>query len=373
VHWLARHRLILLGLIAGFWTALVLLAQFFPAAPFLSAVWQGERSFADLLRRDGRTTAVHSDFVFVAIDQQSMQLDAVGAEEAAGNRALELMMQKSYPWSREVWALLMEKLFTSGARLVIFDIVYSASNEGDPAFRAALDKYRDRVVLGCNINIHNLDTQNQQQQFVLPNQSLIPPPQQRDDRVGFVNFWRDLDGLVRHVQFHKGPPDISGDEIFDSLDARALKKLGHGDAVPSDLNVRSIRFGPPDAYAPRPLYEVFLPKTWHLNYQDGAFFKDKIVIVGASAQIMHDTVATPVDENMYGTVLQLHTLAAALDGEFLRELRTNTGFFFVVAAALLAWSIVAFVRRPLLCILILAVVAGAYLVAARILYDRAGL
>jgi adenylate cyclase len=373
VHWLARHRLILLALIAGFWTALVLLAQFFPAAPFLSAVWQGERSFADLLRRDGRTTAVHSDFVFVAIDQQSMQLDAVGAEEAAGNRALELMMQKSYPWSREVWALLMEKLFTSGARLVIFDIVYSASNEGDPAFRAALDKYRDRVVLGCNINIHNLDTQNQQQQFVLPNQSLIPPPQQRDDRVGFVNFWRDLDGLVRHVQFHKGPPDISGDEIFDSLDARALKKLGRATAVPSDLNVRSIRFGPPDAYAPRPLYEVFLPKTWHLNYQDGAFFKDKIVMVGASAQIMHDTVATPVDENMYGTVLQLHTLAAALDGEFLRELRTNTGFFFVVAAALLAWSIVAFVRRPLLCILILAVVAGAYLVAARILYDRAGL
>jgi adenylate cyclase len=373
VHWLARHRLILLALIAGFWTALVLLAQFFPAAPFLSAVWQGERSFADLLRRDGRTTAVHSDFVFVAIDQQSMQLDAVGAEEAAGNRALELMMQKSYPWSREVWALLMERLFTSGARLVIFDIVYSASNEGDPAFRAALDKYRDRVVLGCNINIQNLDTQNQEQQFVLPNQSLIPPPQQSDDRVGFVNFWRDLDGLVRNVQFHKGPPDISGDEIFDSLDARALRKLGRAAAVPSDLNVRSIRFGPPDAYAPRPLYEVFLPKTWRANYQDGVFFKDKIVIVGASAQIMHDTVATPVDENMYGTVLQLHTLAAALDGEFLRELRTNTGFFFVVAAALLAWSIVAFVRRPLLCILILAGVAGAYLVAARILYDRAGL
>ena len=373
MHWLGRHRLILLALIAGFWTALVLLAQFFPAAPFLSAVWQGERSFADLLRRDGRTTAVHSDFVFVAIDQQSMQLDAVGAEEAAGNRALELMMQKSYPWSREVWSLLMEKLFTSGARLVIFDIVYNASNEGDPAFRAALDKYRDRVVLGCNINIHNLDTQNQEQQFVLPNQSLIPPPQQSDDRVGFVNFWRDLDGLVRHVQFHKGPPDISGDEIFDSLDARALKKLGRDDAVPSDLNVRSIRFGPADAYAPRPLYEVFLPKTWHLNYQDGSFFKDKIVMIGASAQIMHDTVATPVDENMYGTVLQLHTLAAALDGEFLRELRTNTGFFFAFAAALLAWSIVAFVRRPLLCILILAVVAGAYLVAARILYDRAGL
>jgi len=51
VHWLARHRLVLLGLIAAFWTALVALAHFFPSAPFLSGVWNGERSFSDLLRR----------------------------------------------------------------------------------------------------------------------------------------------------------------------------------------------------------------------------------------------------------------------------------------------------------------------------------
>ena len=110
MHWLARHRLVLLGLIAAFWTALVALAHFFPAAPFLSGVWNGERSFSDLLRRDGRRTAAHSDFVFVAIDQQSLQLDAVGAGESTGNRALELMLQKPYPWSREVWALLLDKL-----------------------------------------------------------------------------------------------------------------------------------------------------------------------------------------------------------------------------------------------------------------------
>src|SRR2546423_5743615 len=148
MHWLNRHRLLILSLITAFWTGLVLLAHFYPGAPFLSATWTGERSFTDLLRRDGRKTTAHSDFVFVGIDQQSLQLNAVGVEEAAGNRALELMMQKPYPWSREVWALLMDQLFGAGARLVIFDIVYSATNESDPAFRAALDKYRDRVVIG---------------------------------------------------------------------------------------------------------------------------------------------------------------------------------------------------------------------------------
>src|SRR5437868_8059984 len=51
-----------------------------------------------------------------------------------------------YPWSREVWALLMDKLFAAGARLVMFDIVFGASTDADAAFQAALDKYRDRVV-----------------------------------------------------------------------------------------------------------------------------------------------------------------------------------------------------------------------------------
>ena len=368
MHWLGRHRLILLGLITVFWTALALLAHFFPTAPFLSGVWNGERSFADLLRRDGRKAAVHPEFVFLGIDEQSRQLEAVGPEEAAGNRALELMMERPYPWSREVCALLLDKLFGAGARLVMFDIVYGGPNDGDAAFRAALERYRDRVVLGWNI-----ETRDEQQQFVLPNESLIPAPQENDDRVGFVTFPHDIDGLVRRVQFHKGPPEIRGNEIVDSLDARALTKLGRADAALKDVDVHAIRFSPPDAYSPRPLYEIFLPKTWHANYNDGAFFKDKIVIVGASAQILHDVVATPVNENMYGSVLQLHTLAAALDGEFIRQLRTGSDFYFILVAAALAWCLVAFVRRPLLCIAILAGIIAAYLVATRMLYDREGL
>ncbi len=368
MHWLARHRLVLLGLIAAFWTALVALAHFFPSAPFLSAVWNGERSFSDLLRRDGRKTAVHSDFVFVGIDQQSLQLNAVGGEEAAGNRALELMLQKPYPWSREVWALLLDKLFQSGARLVIFDIVFSSTNEGDPQFRAALDKYRERVVIGSNIDVQ-INAQGVQKENVVPNESLIPPPQAADDRVGFVNFWRDVDGIIRGTEFHAS----NGELIYDSLEARAMKKLGDGDAVPGDFEEHAIRFGPEAAYPPRALYELFLPKAWHANYQDGAFFKDKIVIVGMSAQIGHDVHPTPIDENMYGPALHLHTLAAALDRQFLREVPFRADYIFILIAAALAWAVVAFVRRPLFCILVLAGFVVAYLIAARVLYDRAGL
>ena len=106
------------------------------------------------------------------------QLDAVGPEEIAGNRAFELMTERPFPWSREIWVLLLDRLFGAGARLVIFDLVFNNPNDGDPGFRAALDRYHDRVVVGMNI-----DTQNNTQ-IVLPNTQLIPPPAKQTIALG---------------------------------------------------------------------------------------------------------------------------------------------------------------------------------------------
>ena len=72
-----------------------------------------------------------------------------------------------------------------------------------------------------------------------------------------------------------------------------------------------IRFTAPDAFEARPLYEVFDPKLWHANYADGAFFKDKIVMVGPSAQVLHDLVDTPLSTTTLGPGLHLQAMAAA--------------------------------------------------------------
>jgi adenylate cyclase len=373
VHWLGRHRLLILSLIAVFWTGLVGLAHFFPGAPFLSTIWTGERSFADVLRREGRKTQTHSDFVFLGIDQQSLILDAVNPDEIAKDPALRLMAAQPYPWSREVWALLMDKLFEAGARLIMFDIVFGATTDADPAFRAALDKYHDRVIIACNFD----DQHNYQ--LVLPSKTLIPAPQDEDDRVGFINYWRDLDGAVRRARFHVSDrwladqPEFPGEKIFSSLVARALIKLGRPDALPDDISAHAIRFGSELAYYPSPLYEVFLPATWQANYGDGKFFKDKVVIVGSSAEIMHDDVATPVNTRLWGTALHLHALAATLDHEFLTETPIKVDFVLVLLGGLVAWTAVAFLRRPFLCFVTLLAIAAAYLGLARIIYDRVGL
>jgi len=374
MHWLGRHRLLVLALICVFCTGLIFSGHFFPDVPFISAPWRGEQSLEDLLRREGRKTPAPSDFVFLGIDQSTLQLPPLTAEEIAGNRAFQVMTEKPFPWSREVWALLLDRLFAAGARVVMFDMIFSPPNDGDPAFHAALDRYHDKVVLGANFDMANAA------QAVTPNNTLIPPPQLQDDRVGFVNFWADqIDGKIRAVTYRVTdreladlPPDPS-EEVYQSLSARGLAKIGHANDVPRDFRGHMIRFTSPDAFAPRPLYEVFDPKFWHSNYADGAFFKDKIVMVGASAQVMHDVFDTPMDPTTLGPALHLQAMAAAMNHEFLRPTPAKTGLALVGAGGLVAWSLVSFLRKPLFCVGTLVLTTAAYLGAARLSYDQTGL
>jgi adenylate cyclase len=371
MYWLGRHRRLVIIAICTAATALVFLGRWFPGVPFLFAPYLTEQRFEDLLRRQGRVTPEREDFVFVGIDQQSLVLDAVGEEEIAADRGLQLMKERSFPWSREVWALLLDKLFAAGARLVVFDMIFNPPNDGDPAFAAALERYRDKVVLGANFDV------TRDNQLVLPNATLIPPPQEKDDRVGFVNFWPDAtDSKVRAIHFRlserqlAGQKPFPGEQIFESLSARALAKLGH--QVPSEMRSRPIRFGPAGAYEPKRLFEIFLPASWRSNFADGAFFKDKVVMVGASAQVMHDVVDTPLGPSTHGPALHLHAMAAAMGGEFLSFTPVPVGIALLWGGGVVAWLIVAVIRRPLFSLFALLGVTLAYLVTARVLYDTTG-
>jgi adenylate cyclase len=374
MHWLGRHRRFVVAAICALCSGVIVAVHFFPNFPFLSAVWRQEQNFEDFLQREGRKTATHPDMVFLGIDQTTLELPPFSAEELASSRALQLMTERPYPWSREVWALLLDRLFGAGARAVMFDFVCNPPNDGDPAFHAALDRYRDRVVVGANFDL------SQNMQAVLPNATLIPPPALLDDRVGYVIFFSDpLDRKVRTVRYTTTdrilaelPPHPS-QEVFHAMSARVLAKIGHTADIPLDFLPRQFRFSANNAYPPRPLYEVFDPKFWHANYADGAFFKDKIIIVGASSQVQHDFVATPMDPDTPGPVLHLQAIAAAIDHDFLQPTSERTDLILVCVAGLLAWTLIAFVRRPLICLIAFLALAAAYLTFARVAYDRSGL
>src|SRR5205814_9798123 len=125
------------------------------------------------------------EIVFLAIDQSTLQLPPLPAEDVAGSRAFQLMTKLPFPWSREVWALLLDRLFGAGARLVVFDLLFNPPNDGDPAFHAALDRYHDKVVVGANF-----DMENGVVQATTPYSGLIPQLLLLVERVGFVTLCR---------------------------------------------------------------------------------------------------------------------------------------------------------------------------------------
>ena len=369
-----RQQLLVLGAICFFWTALGLLLHAFPSLPFASAVWISEQRYEDFLQRAGRKTPTREDFVFLGVDQATLEMPPLTPEELANNRAFQLMTAKPFPWSREVWAILLDKLCAAGARLVMFDFVFSPPNEGDSIFRESLEKNRDRVVLAANIDGASAN------QIVMPNESLIPPPAMSDDRVGYVNWWSDpIDGKVRAANFTvsdrqlAGLASYPGEEVFESFAARALEKLGYGKTVPRDQRRHAIRFSANDAYKPLSLYEIFDSKLWRTNFKDGSFFKGKVIIIGAASQIAHDVVSTPMNPEMPGPILHLQTTAAAMQSQFLHSAPLPVLYALVLAAGLCAWLLISFVRRSAITLACLAGITIVYLAATRIIYDRTGL
>src|ERR1700688_355730 len=115
MHWMFRNRVLILAGICVVCTGIVVLCREVPSVPFFSTVWRSEKPFQDLLRREGRKTATKSDFLFVGIDQSTLEMPPLVGEEA-NNRAFQLMkVEGGFPvWSREIWALFLDRVFGAG-------------------------------------------------------------------------------------------------------------------------------------------------------------------------------------------------------------------------------------------------------------------
>ena len=104
-------------------------------------------------------------------------------------------------WSRAVYAQLVDQLCNAGAQLIIFDMMFDPERDGDDEFAAALERHRDRVVIGADIEKGaNAATGNTDIIFIPPNKHLIPD-QFMDDRVGYVSFWPGADNRIREINY----------------------------------------------------------------------------------------------------------------------------------------------------------------------------
>ncbi|MFL6590373.1 MAG: CHASE2 domain-containing protein [Chthoniobacterales bacterium] len=374
-----------LALICALCTGAIIATVTFRSSSFVNSIWLNETSFRDALERRGSRTKAHDEFVFLGIDEASKQLDQLSPEEIASSPALQ-KMHEEFPWSRAVYAELIERLCDAGARLIIFDLTFDPDRAGTEEFRAALDRHRDRVVIGADIEGNaNPETEKTNIIFVPPNKRLIADGFM-DDRVGYVSLWPDPDSFIRRINYAMTDTQIvdkmkgfepglprPGETVYESLDARSLRKLGFSSRIPPAGLSAMIRFGPNDVYQPRSLFEIFAPVYWKNNYGNGAFFKDRVVLVGAASAIAHDVHPTPIGEATSGPIIHFHAMAAALDGEFLSETSPWVNLVLLLGAGVVAWLVVTFIRQTLIALFLLLGLGAGYLGAVVFWYNTQNL
>ncbi len=371
------------AVLAGFCmlvTLAVLGVNFLGPVQLAAPLNDGENYVRDFFARTGRLTPANTNLVLIGIDQPSY--DGVIFPEDAKNDPVLAALRERFPWSRNVWAALIRRLCDAGAKVVVIDLVFAADSDGDHELQAALDQYRDRVVIGADLTVPETD-RGIPAKLITPNPDLIPDlanqPAALDPRVGYINIWPDEDDVFRRARYRTTNHELGDvvntgpDTLVSSFDARAVEKFGFPEKVPPQNTRSAIRFtGPPGTWPVISLADVLTPKIWDHNFGGGKFFAGKLVLVGPMANIFQDFHRTPFRDEMPGPEIHLNIINAALHGEFLRPSPPLASGAFIALAGLLGALLCQFVRAPLRRLVVILVLGVAVFFAAQIAFNVPG-
>lgn len=363
----------LTGMLPGFlaWVVVALLLEGTPQGR--TWVVRMERMFSDSIQRQGGGSYEREDLVLLGVDEPSLTLDALDPGVVAAHPALSLM-QGNPPWDRRVWAQAIDRLADAGAKAIVLDFIFSSPTtaEADESLAAAIARHRDKVVL---VSAFSMTGQNSGVTLTEPYDPFLG--ENYDTRVGYANFPVDpLDGMCRVARYtttlgrEDGAPKPDEPE-FRSLAAEIIDLMGG--TVPD--GERLLRFasegaaGGQEIYAPLSFYTIFDEAQWRANYDEGRFFKDKIVMIGPVAPRFQDIKATPVG-TLTGPQLHLQAVACGLDGRFLWPV--GMSFPLLLGGGLVALLVVVGVRHLLRAFAGLFALAVGWMMVAKMLQQSQG-
>jgi adenylate cyclase len=345
-----------------------------------------EFGFRDTITKTGRLNPPDNRLIFLGIDSTSVSLSDLDLKtlfadippESSEYRALSLIAA-GFPFSREVYALLSERLLKAGARAVVFDLLFPKPGVGDEALQSMLRQYPGRIIVGSNFVQETIGPGHDAWTVNLPVSSVVPDLAQDHPSIGYVNFWPGFNGVVRSAQYRttiafleNGSSPVEGgpDAILSSLALRAASQLG-----PVTLNrpfeSHLLRYsGPPGTYTAIPIYQVFVPIYWQRNFAKGQAFRDKVVLVGPAGNWVHDEHLTPFGI-MPGPEIQLNVTNALLHQAFIRELPAWIMDLLIACGVIVAWLLTIFLIKTWLRLGAFLLFTAGYLLLVKLAYDHA--
>ncbi|WP_375491460.1 CHASE2 domain-containing protein [uncultured Nostoc sp.] len=257
------------------------------------------------------------DIVILAIDDQSISVPEQYYKTDPKQYAY-LETLKSYPYQRAAYSQVITKLIQAGARSVALDIVFDTTSSygatDDRRFQAVLQKYGSKVTLAAIYE----SSQTHQGSFM----QLTDPHQMfrtGSVSIGSVNFPLEVDGKV-HRLASEFPKLLGEDNLFTkerlSFDEAALRAAQVN--YPRPKGDRIYFWGPAGTFEQIPFWHVLDPENWNTYLQQGKFFKDKIVLIGATDKLNNDyypVVASKSTEPMSGVEIHANAIATLMTGK----------------------------------------------------------
>lgn len=244
----------------------------------LASSWQEKLTDNLFLTRSAR-----EDIVIIAVDDKS--INTIGR----------------WPWDRKIHAQLLELLAKSKPRAIGYDVAFPEKSNilSDEALKKSL-------------SLHNV---------VLPIEQVKDGLQKPNDifktKTGLVNVLIDSDGVVRRV-----PGESFASQIINTKVVGDYMRINY--------------VGKPGSFVTYSFIDVIDKKIPLEN------FKDKYVLVGATAVDLHDVQITPVSagKEMAGVEIHANAMQTILDKKYLiTEPKIQTLIFILIAALLAPFSV----------------------------------
>ena len=300
----------------------------------------------------------NNDIVFLAIDEAS----------------LEYLWDKygEWPIPRKVYADTINYLEKQKPQAIVFDLMFLKSlrtnGENEKYFIETMNKY-DNIYTGLNFDYMSYDVRKpidlpERIELKIDNKSNVDFSKKYSHpncrpimsellngkvNIGITNIVRSSDGIIRFAS----PVIVYKDKFYPYLSFKVgndyLKMSHNNDLVidkHSNMHVGESRipltqngeailnwYGKSGTHTTVPFYTV--EKEFNGLAQSKFDFKDKIIIVGTSAQSLHDTKSVPIQDEVYpGAEVQATFLNNMLDDNFIHKtnMLTNILIIFCVIA-----------------------------------------
>lgn len=257
---------------------------------------------------------------------------------------------QTWPWKRTAYAQVIERLMAAGARSVAVDVQFAnPSSYGvadDERLARVLQRYAGRVTLAAQYAEVEM-RQGNLLQLTQPEPIFWTEP----PSIGSVNFPLEPDGKIH--RFAGEFPKLLAEKYQEQIDNINALKVAMPSFEQAAVAAAQPSFTPPKGehiyfYGPAGTFEqisfwhVLDPGNWNTYLQQGKYFKDKIVLIGATATSLQDFHGAPFSKSwlypdpMSGVEIQANAIATLLEGRAIAQAIPNEqerGLFVLVFVA----------------------------------------